>query len=446
MIAAFAILLYRKGESMKVIKISKGNGKSRTIYAPDKKEKFRLQLLLSRLNEKQLRLCDTSITHGFVPGRSPVTNAQAHIGHQYTLSMDLTDFFDHVTPNKVSQYLSQEELDFCFVDGAARQGLPTSPAIANIAAIKLDKAIVKWIDKRMKNVVYTRYADDLSFSFDSRGLISPLKKAIPQIVSKCGFKINPKKTHLQTASFGRRVICGVAVDDNNIYPTRKVRRKLRAAKHQGNKNQIKGLYEWCALKEPKEKDLKQLQMNNTLEDFCKAHKLKLPPKKDRKMKLKLIPESRLDSEENAFILNDPLYFLGMSSFTTGWTSCMALGKSRAQGTVAWLYHPGVSIAAILSDTQKSIKGFSRSKMKARTLIYKLNNGDLVHGRIYGNSEDCKKLSNILAENNIPKISSIHQGRTVDGYIPIIKLPYLDNVSATKVRMTNGKQRYKLKIK
>lgn len=61
-----------------------------------------------------------------------------------------------------------------------------------------------------------------------------LRDSIPKIVSEFGFVINPTKTHLQCAKAGRRIITGVAVDKFGVYPTREVKRRLRAMKHQLN--------------------------------------------------------------------------------------------------------------------------------------------------------------------------------------------------------------------
>lgn len=69
--------------------------------------------------------------------------------------------------------------------------------------------------------------------------------------SKCRFNLNHAKTRMQRATSGRRIITGVAVDDKHVYPTRKHKRLLRAAKHSGNEASESGYREWLALKAPK---------------------------------------------------------------------------------------------------------------------------------------------------------------------------------------------------
>ena len=97
---------------------------------------------------------------------------------------------------------------------------------------------------------YTRYADDLTFSFNDQRLVAILKEAVPRIVAECGFVLNEKKTRLQCADYGRRMVTGIAVDDQ-VHPRRETKRRLRAAKHQGSAPQVCGLEEYCKLKVPR---------------------------------------------------------------------------------------------------------------------------------------------------------------------------------------------------
>jgi hypothetical protein len=80
--------------------------------------------------------------------------------------------------------------------------------------------------------VYTRYADDLSFSCNSESVAARIQQEIPALAEKFGFKINPAKTTRQHAAAGLRTITGIAVTPTGIRPTRQARRKLRAATHQ----------------------------------------------------------------------------------------------------------------------------------------------------------------------------------------------------------------------
>ena len=251
---------------MKQIKIPKRNGTFRIVVCPSSKEKQENRKLIPYFTQLALLLDVHKVSHGFVTTRSPVTNAKCHIGYEYSLCFDLKDFFDTVTEGLLQKlgvvYFMKKGLPkamfesanhVCVVDKVFRQGIPTSPSICNIAFSVVDKRIMRCVNrlkKRGYKIVYTRYADDLTFSFDDPKLIKQLRRYMPICCKKFGFTVNHKKTHCQWARNGRRNITGVMVDDKAIYPTKRIRRRFRAAKKNNTRKQINGLGEWCKLKEP----------------------------------------------------------------------------------------------------------------------------------------------------------------------------------------------------
>ena len=235
----------------KIIKLPKGDGRFRTIYAPSKAYKEKLTSFLLDLQQKLHNADEDKTLHGFMRGRSPVSNAHKHIGYAFTLSLDLKDFFDSVKVEMVQEYLNQEEVELCFIDGIARQGLPTSPLIANLAFLKLDKLIKNAIAEEGVYTVYTRYADDLIFSFNHEAFAATLETLVENIITDGGFVLNRKKTKLQRAKDGRRIITGIGVDERSIHPSRKLKRRIRAAVHQKNREKAFGLLSWAECKDPK---------------------------------------------------------------------------------------------------------------------------------------------------------------------------------------------------
>jgi len=208
-----------------------GNGRRR-IAIPDRALKAVLRTYVPGYNEIALVADSEGVMHGFMPHRSAVTNALVHVGFQWTVTFDLRDFFDTVTRQMLSPTILAP--DECYVEGALAQGLPTSPPLANIAASPLDKAIVarQRVYRNNVNFVYTRYADDLTFSTNSRDVVQMLLLEIPRLVLEHGFEVNDRKTRVQWAGAGQRIITGVAVGPGGIHPTRQVKRKIRAARHQ----------------------------------------------------------------------------------------------------------------------------------------------------------------------------------------------------------------------
>lgn len=366
---------------MRIVKLPKKNGSFRTIYVPTIEEKAKLSAVKHEIERRVQNQKCKDVIHGFVRGKSSVTNAMSHVGHKFTLTMDLKDFFDSVTELRLRGKISKELQDLCLVDGAARQGLPTSPAMANLAATDIDKAILKLFGKHKLQVVYTRYADDLTFSFNEREVASLLLTEIPKIVTRSGFKIATEKTHLYESSKGRRIITGIAVDDS-LHPTRGTKRKLRAALHQKRLNQANGLREWMRLKTPQARNSNLITHDGMLDEVnsvAKAWGL-------RNLSATKMPDKGpdIDLGDNCIITGDPVMMLGMSTFTTGWTSCMNHPNGcHRRGTVFWTHLRGTRIAALLSDKTATHGGVTRNRMIARCLIHTLEDGRLVYDRIYG---------------------------------------------------------------
>lgn len=233
--------------------------KVRTIYVPTALCRGASSIALKWLNKAQRDLCPDA--HAFVPGRSVVTQAREHVGREYSVSVDLANWFDSITAEQAHEAVSaagkhvESYLWRITHEGRPRQGLPCSPAIANLAGRHLDMLVreaVERLDLRRTEYSYTRYADDLTVSYGRADLHDVMVRTLTQCVEALGWQINDKKTHRQWSGAGRRVICGVAIDDEgNLHATRKLRRKLRAAMHRDpNSHSARGLTEWARMRPP----------------------------------------------------------------------------------------------------------------------------------------------------------------------------------------------------
>ena len=180
--------------------------------------------------------------HGFVRGRSCIQAAAKHAGEAMVLSFDLADFFPVIAvtrvyaifrslgyPAAVARALAHLTTALTPHDTlqapalAARdplkarhlpQGAPTSPALANLAAFRLDQRLSGLA--RSLDATYTRYADDLTFSGDRR-IVPILRAALPQITAEEGFRLNPAKTRAATGS-QRQTVTGIVVNSHVNLP------------------------------------------------------------------------------------------------------------------------------------------------------------------------------------------------------------------------------------
>jgi RNA-directed DNA polymerase len=116
------------------------------------------------------------------------------------------------------------------------QGAPTSPAVSNLVCRRLD-ARLQGLAEANKGV-YTRYADDLTFSFkSSEGIkLGRFRWWVDQVCQQEGFTVNQEKFRVIRNS-QRQVVTGIVVNEAVRVP-RELRRELRAIVHNCEKNGI----------------------------------------------------------------------------------------------------------------------------------------------------------------------------------------------------------------
>lgn len=244
--------------------IPKRNGGERTICAPTETLRFVQRRIL---DEILAPVAVHSAAHGFVPGRSTVTNAAVHQGAGLLLKFDLTDFFPTIHYFRVAGLFASlgyavrhgdsfmttsrdEESSVAATlarlctwsastwetaAGFAPQGAPTSPAISNLVCRRLDARLTGLASK--SGGQYTRYADDLTFSFpDSDFNIGRFRWWVDQICQQEGFHINYRKFRVLRNS-QRQSVTGIVVNDCLRVP-REERRRLRAILHNCRKHGV----------------------------------------------------------------------------------------------------------------------------------------------------------------------------------------------------------------
>lgn len=235
-----------------IINLPKGNGKFRKIYKVSHERKLLLKTFIPELEAILLKVDFCKANYAFEKGKNCALNAIQHIGRKYTLSFDICDFFDNINRSHLEEIIPNNVLDNCLIDGSPKQGLPTSPLIATIALTRCDLIIINTLKKLNIDATYTRYADDLTFGFDLKSDAGKIKTIVPQILDIFNLRINKEKTRFQNSNNGRMIVNGIGIDNNGIHPTRKTKKKIRAATHQNNQKSLNGLIEWSKCKLPRD--------------------------------------------------------------------------------------------------------------------------------------------------------------------------------------------------
>ncbi len=215
--------------------IPKRRGGVRTIEAPSPKLKTLQRTVLHRLLEG---LPTHPAATGFVPGLSIVDNALPHVGQAVVVNIDLADFFPSITRQRVEAFFravgwsaeaSAILANICTHDGRLPQGAPTSPALSNLANRRLDARLDKLAQKFGGH--YTRYADDLTFSFPEYAAGTRKVLAhIRTVIEEEGYRIQMKKKVRVQRAHQRQTATGLVVNAAVNAP-RALRHKLRAMRH-----------------------------------------------------------------------------------------------------------------------------------------------------------------------------------------------------------------------
>jgi len=236
--------------------VPKRDGSMRLISAPKPELKAAQRWITREVTE---HLPVHGAAHGFVIGRSIATNARVHAGARMVVKLDIRGFYPTVTMRRVRGLLRRAGLGeqvatamallatesprqevtthgkTHFVAIAPRslpQGAPTSPSITNALCLRLDcrlSGLARKLDCR-----YTRYADDLTFSWHgaARAQVGSLLRAVGAIVRAEGFAVHMKKTRVMRSG-ARQKVTGLVVNQAPGRPAarvpRETQRKLRAA-------------------------------------------------------------------------------------------------------------------------------------------------------------------------------------------------------------------------
>lgn len=243
----------------RIFSIKKRGGGSRPIHAPHKVLKI-VQSWIAR------NILSDAASHesakAYKTGESIVDNASAHCGAEWLLKLDIRNFFHNISERQVYRVfrsmnypalLSFEMARICTqidcvssekrwksgkgnykiveysstVVGCLPQGAPTSPMLSNLVCKDLDEVLFSMSSEHSST--YTRYADDLTFSFSnvSRSDIISFKRKVSNVLKQYGFEINREKTRLVPPG-ARKIVTGLLINSDKPAISRELKDKIKA--------------------------------------------------------------------------------------------------------------------------------------------------------------------------------------------------------------------------
>lgn len=213
--------VYRK------IFISKKRGGKRELSIPNANLKYIQRWILDNILDN---VKISEYAKGFEKNKSILDNAIVHVKQECVINMDLKDFFPSISIDRVFNifyyYGYTKEVSFilaklCTYNARLPQGASTSPKLANIACLKLDKRLSNLCKKY--EAQYSRYADDITIS-GKKGIESIIK-IVKEIINEEKFNVNEEKTRFAYNN-KRQEVTGLNINSGKVTVPRKYKRKL----------------------------------------------------------------------------------------------------------------------------------------------------------------------------------------------------------------------------
>lgn len=173
--------------------------------------------------------------NGFIKGRGIKRNAKYHIGKQFLLIIDIKNFFPSISQKMVftalKKHFENRELvmklsKLCTYKRKLPQGAPTSPLLSNLVFKEIDEQISSFCNTKL--VVYSRYADDLAFSSETKNTLMEVYSFVNNLFSKYSFTINRSKTRYLSGK-GAMKVTGININEGRLTVSKQIKRNLRSS-------------------------------------------------------------------------------------------------------------------------------------------------------------------------------------------------------------------------
>jgi RNA-directed DNA polymerase len=239
----------------KRFEIAKRTRGTRLIAQPSRKLK-EFQSILVEFLEGFLPVHNAA--HAYKKGSSIKKNASKHLKSKYLLKMDFENFFNSIKPihfinilNEIRADFSQDELNLMinllfwrpnknYLEKLMLSvGAPSSPLISNSILYFFDLKVSTFCIKN--NITYTRYADDLTFSTNQKGILFEMPEIVKSILNDSFSEkiyINERKTIFTSKAHNRHVTGITLTPDGRLSIGRSRKRYISSLVHKYANNSL----------------------------------------------------------------------------------------------------------------------------------------------------------------------------------------------------------------
>jgi len=209
------------------------------------------------IQEFLIRLPVHDSAYAYRKSRSIKDNAECHAKSRYLLKMDFKSFFPSIKGNDFKLHinkhlavvLNEDEIDSiisaCFRRRRKDEvpylsiGAPSSPLISNSILFDFDVIILSHC--QALDVIYTRYADDITFSTDRSDVLRDIPNFIQETLNAMQYPkltINSRKT-LHTSKKRNRKVTGLTISNDGVASIgRDRKRTISAMVHKSKLNEL----------------------------------------------------------------------------------------------------------------------------------------------------------------------------------------------------------------
>lgn len=258
----------------------------RVYYIPKRTTGFRV-IAQPTKKIKEIQRALVAYLNVFLPVHSSATayqidtsikdNANRHKENAYLLKMDFQNFFNKIKPelffdklNKLNLPLTSEDRhllhNFLFWKPGQKRskthilsvGAPSSPFISNFVMYEFDKSMYDLCVSM--GVVYTRYADDITFSTSNKGMLFIIPRIVKALLTEhaSGLTVNESKTVFSSKAHNRHITGVTITNEGKLSIGRKKKRYLSSLIFRYGLNELteeevlnaKGLMSYCIHIEP----------------------------------------------------------------------------------------------------------------------------------------------------------------------------------------------------
>jgi hypothetical protein len=223
--------------SYKSYQIQKKNGGYREINHPAKETKT-LQYALIELLFKKFNVHEIAMAYKRGVSSPTKKNADLHKDYKYSLRIDFKDFFPSIKPEDIISILKNSSLNekfefkkfdyddikkICFRRSSIKNykyglavGAPSSPIISNVVMRDFDDFLNNQTEKIDENATVTRYADDIIFSTNGKGLCKKFYDSVKNRINDFespDLELNEDKTSFMSKGT-KRVITGLVITND----------------------------------------------------------------------------------------------------------------------------------------------------------------------------------------------------------------------------------------